>query len=90
MLDCLLGELGAAADRFNRYCLDHQLLCAVDETEACPVGLFERPLHRNGAAGRHDERRIGAGVAYMRAHEYPDLARRHTLAGNLGFCRFAK
>src|SRR4029450_1697897 len=37
----LFSKFCTAADRFNRYGLDDQLLRAVDETESCPVGLFE-------------------------------------------------
>src|SRR5262245_16516629 len=38
---CLFSKFCAAADRFNRYGLDDQLFRSVDETESCPVGLFE-------------------------------------------------
>ena len=34
------------------------------------------------AARRHHQRRVGAGIANMRAHEDLDLARRHALAGD--------
>ena len=80
----LLAELGAAADRFDRHRLDHQLLGAVDEAEARLVRLLEGALHRGQGAGLDHQRRVGAGVADMRAHDHLDLGRRHALAGDFG------
>ncbi len=77
-----LAELGAAADRFDRHRLDHHLLGAVDEAEARLVRLLEGALHRGQGARRHHQRRVGAGITNVRAHEDLDLARRHTLAGD--------
>src|SRR5207342_3476670 len=38
----LLGEFGAAADGLDRYGLDDDLLCAIDEAEPRLVSLLER------------------------------------------------
>ena len=65
---------------------------AVDEAEARLVRLLEGALHRGQGAGAHHQRRVGAGVADMRAHEDFDLGRRHALAGDFVFhvaCRCA-
>ena len=79
-----LAELGAAADRLDRHRLDHQLLGAVDEAEARLVRLLERGLHLGERAGLDHQRRVGAGVADVRADDHLDLARGHALAGDLG------
>src|SRR3569832_2798067 len=80
----LLGKLGAAADRLDRHGLDHHLLAAVDEAETRLVRLLEGVLHRLERAGVDDERRVGAGIANVRAHDQLYLGFRHALARDLG------
>ena len=70
-LALLLPELRAAADRFDRHRLDHEVLLAVDEAELRLVRLLEGGLHRGERAGLHHQRGVGAGVADVRAHDGP-------------------
>ena len=79
-----LAELGAAADRLDRHRLDHQLLGAVDEAEPRLVRLLEGGFHFGERAGLDDQRRVGAGVADVRADDHLDLGGGHALAGDLG------
>ena len=53
-------KLCTAADGFHGDRFDHDLFCAVDETETSLMRLLERALHGGGTAGRDDQRRIGA------------------------------
>ena len=69
------AELGAAADRLDRHRLDHQLLAAVDEAEARLVRLLEGGFHLGKRARLDHQRRVGAGVADVGAHDHLDLAR---------------
>src|SRR5271163_4116619 len=85
-LACRFAKRRAPADRFDRDGLDHQVLFAVDEAELRLVRTLERGFHslqrdqfdlaarrRTQTAGTDDQRRIGAGVADMRAHMHGDL-----------------
>ena len=70
-LQLLFAEFRAAADRLDRHGFDDELLLAVDEAELRLVRLLEGRLHRGKRAGLHHQRRVGAGVADMRAHDAP-------------------
>src|SRR3954454_3587222 len=78
-----LPELRTPADRLDRDGFDHQFLAAVDESELRLVRSFEGRLHRGERAALYDQRRVGAGIADVRAHMHLDGFRRHTLAGDL-------
>src|SRR5204863_428437 len=92
---CLL-EARAAADRLDRHRFDDEFLAAIDEAEARFVRAFEGGFHLclrwrglpaphgvRQREGRHDERRVSAGISDMRAPEDLDPVLCDTLAFDL-------
>ncbi len=58
------------------------MLGLVDESELRLVCFLEGLGHRCDGAGRHHQRRVGAGIADMRAHDHLDRLCRDALAGD--------